>query len=564
MDILQQQVKRALRQLFLQRLLWRITWGCSLCLLLAAVLLGIDRFFGLIGLSLATWLISGFCVGLVASAVWTWVTRPRLLEAAWELDHRFDLRERISSALSLSERDLQSPAGQALLDDAVKRVKKLDVNERFPIQFRPAHLLPLAPVVLAILLNLIPQPVGSPNELEAKTTKSLTDSEKEELKKTRVELAKRMKEAEKKGLKEAKKTFEKLEEELRKLEKDSDKRERTETLVKLNEFAKEIEARKNKLGSSAKMKEKLNRLKQLGDGPAKKLAKALQKGDFKQAAQELQKLQQQMKNDELSQDQQAKLEKQLNELKEKINQLAEQQEQAKQNLQEQLDQARQTGQQQQAQQMLEQLQQLSQTDPQMQQMQQLADQLQQAAQQMQNGQKQAASEAMQQAQDAMQQMAQQADEMQMMQEALDRLEQAKCQMCQGGGDGMGQGKKKPGFGQGKQPGQGQGPGKRMAQGNGGKGQGDGLGEGQGEGFRPEEEVDTKTVDSFVKPEVGQGSAVIVGYEDGPNIAGEVAEEIKSTIEAARNAEADPTTQQTLPRRYQDHVKQYMRNLREAE
>ena len=60
-------------------------------------------------------------VGLVAAIVWTLVSRRSVLDAAIELDLRFGLKERVSSSLSLSEDDLQSDAGRALVKDALKK-----------------------------------------------------------------------------------------------------------------------------------------------------------------------------------------------------------------------------------------------------------------------------------------------------------------------------------------------------------------------------------------------------------------------------------------------------------
>ena len=67
-----------------------------------------------------------------------------------------------------------------------------------------------------------------------------------------------------------------------------------------------------------------------------------------------------------------------------------------------------------------------------------------------------------------------------------------------------------------------------------------------EGERPENVHNTKLYDDKVKQNVGKGSAVITGLVDGPNSKGQVVEEIKTQVEAAKHEDADPLTGQRLP------------------
>jgi hypothetical protein len=86
---------------------------------------------------------------------------------------------------------------------------------------------------------------------------------------------------------------------------------------------------------------------------------------------------------------------------------------------------------------------------------------------------------------------------------------------------------------------------------------DGKGKAEGaEGPRPERAHDTKTYDSKVKQEVGKGSFVINGLVEGPNAKGQVMEEIKTQVQAAKRESEDPLTGQRLPRQQRDHVQQY--------
>ena len=59
--------------------------------------------------------------GVAAAAVWTIVSRRTALDAAIEIDRRFELRERVASSISLSETEQHTHAGQALVKDADPR-----------------------------------------------------------------------------------------------------------------------------------------------------------------------------------------------------------------------------------------------------------------------------------------------------------------------------------------------------------------------------------------------------------------------------------------------------------
>ena len=61
----------------------------------------------------ALWLGGAAIVGTIAASVWTFARSRTPLDAAVEIDKRFELRERIASSLSLTEEDLATEAGAA-------------------------------------------------------------------------------------------------------------------------------------------------------------------------------------------------------------------------------------------------------------------------------------------------------------------------------------------------------------------------------------------------------------------------------------------------------------------
>jgi hypothetical protein len=94
--------------------------------------------------------------------------------------------------------------------------------------------------------------------------------------------------------------------------------------------------------------------------------------------------------------------------------------------------------------------------------------------------------------------------------------------------------------------------------------GDGLGEGHGFGDRPEDRTDAKFHDSTVKQKTGRGAAIVSGFVEGPNVKGQVQQEIQEQFETAKSDNADPLTGQRLPRDYRDHTRKYFDAFREGQ
>ena len=239
-----------------------------------------------------------FGLGFIAAAVWTYVTRPNSLEAAIELDKRYQLKERVSSALNLPATEFDTPAGQALIEDAERRIKKVEVSEHFGLKIKPTALLPVVPALIAFLVILLVPVV----KLQTADASNSTNANKE-LKKPNANIKPLIKSVKKKreqaktaGLKEAERLFEKLEQGTKEI---SPKEDQKKTLVKLNKLADELKKRAKQLGNAEKLKQQLNNLKNMEKGPADKFGKAMKDGDLNKGLNELKKLQQQLANNEL-------------------------------------------------------------------------------------------------------------------------------------------------------------------------------------------------------------------------------------------------------------------------
>lgn len=542
MDVLKQQIRRAQRRLSLQRFLGLLSWCWFGALALAAAAIAIDKFQPL-GVRPEAWIGGALALGLLVAVGWTWFTRRGPLEAALEIDRRFGLKERVSSTLALSPEQLESSAGRALVEDAVKRIDRLHVADQFRIKLNRWSWAPLAPAALAALISLLPAVSGSKaggsvaTKADRKAVKTSTES-------LRKKLIERRKEAREQGLKDAEDLFARLEQGTKELTK-SDAADRKQALVKLNDLAKDLEKRRQRLGGGDKLQDQLKQLKDIQQGPGDKLAKALQKGDFQQALQNLKELRNQLDNDNLDAESKAQLAKQLDQMEKKLKQLVDAHKKLKQDLQQQAKQLRQQGRNKEADEIEKQLAKLDQQAPQMEQLERMADKLGQCSQCMKQGNKAGAKAAMDAMQAELAELQQQADEMAMLDEALSELDMTKdamnCQECDGAGCPSCRSSGSNRLGRPEM----------------------GLGRGRGTGPRPEEKTNSGFFDTKARTKTGKGAAVVVGSVKGPNVKGQVQQQIQTEFEAAKAANEDPLTEQELPRAYREHAQKYFDSLREG-
>src|SRR5690349_12573687 len=111
---LELRVRQARRRLFTQALLNRVglAWGCALAVSLLLFLLEPVVLPGAPGY--LKWAVLASAAGIATIlAVWAVLrAAPSRLSAGLAIDQRFDLKERVTTALSLTPRDQSSPAGQ--------------------------------------------------------------------------------------------------------------------------------------------------------------------------------------------------------------------------------------------------------------------------------------------------------------------------------------------------------------------------------------------------------------------------------------------------------------------
>ncbi len=546
METLRRQIRRAHRRLILQSFGGKLAWCWFFSLLAAALAIAAGKYWPVSDQRTWAWgtLGTALGVGAIAAALWTWARRRNRLDAAIEIDRRFGLKQRVSSALTLDGPTLHSEAGQALVHDAAERLKRIDVAEQFRMRLDRRALLPLAAAAVAFVLAVFVNGRVPEAAARAATTESA------QIKKSAQTLVKKLdqqrREAEEKGLPEADALLKQLEENTKNLAA-KDQADRKQTLAALNELVKDAEKRRQQLSSGAELKQQLSQLKNLQQGPAEKLGQALKNGDLKKALQELDKLKDQLANNQLDPQAQQAMAKQLEQLRDALEKKVEAHEQAKRELQDEIEAQRRAGNTAQADKLQQQLDKLAEKGPQMDKLSRMAQQLKQASQSMKQGDgKQAA--------DALAQLGQQLageqlemEEMEMLESALDEVADCKkamaCKECNGEGCAACQGGKiDDKWGR-----------KNMAR-----------GQGRASGAREERKNDTSFYDSQVKQNVGRGGSVVTGVANGPNRKGQVQQEIKGQFSNAEQQTAEALTGQRLPHDYRDHAKKYFDALREGQ
>ena len=551
MDQLRKQVARARRRMNLQRVLELLPWSLLAALLVCVAALAIPKIWVVPvdpRVWLACWLGGSLAVGVLATLAYAYSTRRNDLEAASEIDHRFGLKERVSSALALTPDEADTDIGQALLNDSARRVERIEVAERFGVQAGWRALLPLLPLLAVFALAMFVPDATSQSAQASTDAERLAEIKKikQEANSLKKSLERKRRQMEAKGLKDAELLLKELEKSLEDINSEDDV-DRKKALVKINDMAQKLAERRQQLGDTEQMRSQLDKLKSIQQGPAEKLARAMKQGDFPKAMQELEKLKEQLSKGELSDEQRQQLTKQLEQMQQKVQEMQNSFEQAKQDLERQIQEKVNSGDMAGANDLQKQLDQLNRLNNQMERLAQMSQKMQQASNSLKQGNQQQAAQQLSQMLDELQQMQNEMDELATLNEMLDQIAECKNGMNQNGegdmlADGFGDMGLDGMFGQ----------------------PGEGLGSGQGRGERPEEATDTGNYSSKVAAKIQKGPAAVVGEADGPNRAGLTREEVKQVIVGELTENSDPLTDQRLPKDQLDHAKEYFERFRRGD
>ena len=224
-------------------------------------------------------------------SAWTIISNRSPLDAAIEIDRRFDLRERIASSLSLSPDEQSSEAGRAVVNDALRAVGRIDVDDKFRVRLgrrarcgrscrRRSCLCSWRSSTTgrhrAASIRMRPRrrhrkPRPHSNRSARKWKSSGRSSTKKKAWRRPTACSSKSNKA-RASLTEKKRST------------------RSKAAVKLNDLAKQLEERRQQLGGKDGLKEQFQKMKNLGAGPADKAAEAMKQGDWKKALDEVEKL----------------------------------------------------------------------------------------------------------------------------------------------------------------------------------------------------------------------------------------------------------------------------------
>ena len=565
MNEINKQVARARRQLIAGKFFNILTLAVFGGLLLAVIGIAIPKIWHLSFLQtqeqsdawMYCWILGGVFAGFLVACGLTWRGGVSHLNAAVEIDRRFGLKERLSSAVSLNPVMAETGVGRALIMDAVSSAETIDVRDQF--RYRPTWfaLMPLVPALILVVLIFIPN--AEKKAVAAEAEKIDRQQIAVAVKEFKKKVEEKREQLVAKGLKDAGKDLKALEKRFDKLldDRNSDKKD---TLVQLNDIKKKIEERRKKLGSSNELKQSLNKLKDSGQGPAKQLADALSKGELEEARKAIKELANKLKEGDLNKIEMKKLARDLEQMANELKKIVDKHEAEKRKLQDQIKKALDQGNLDKAAQLQQRLDEKKDLDRQQDKIKKMAENLKKCANCMKSGANgrpkqgkqgdpkqpgqggEQRAQAMREAGQSLEDLAQQIQEMQQALEELEALEDLEkmadgCKQCmnQGGNE-----QDEP------------------------KWQDWAQGRGIGGGKRGLEKEDTGSFRSRVKGKLQQGETIISGTADGKNLTGRSASEIRELVRSSMSKDSDPLENQKLSRSQREHAQQYFKALRETQ
>jgi len=527
-----------------QRFLASLVWSLAGALALATVALAVERYTGT-AIPGPTWWPFAAAAGLavVLSVVLAVVRGPNPTDAAVALDRAFGLNERLSTAITLPEELRETPAGRALIADAIRHVTDLDVAARFGLRLPRRAWVPLVPLILAGAILLGPEWSRQIAAARSPDAAAATATEKKELTKQSSALAQkaaqRRSELDKAKFAEAEKLLAQVEKTANDLAK-TPPAKKDQAMVTLNKLTEAIKDRQKQLGSPEQVNRQLQQLQQMAnDGPGDQFMKELAKGDYAKAAQEMKQLRDKLASGKMTEKEKEALKAQVADMAKQLEKLAnlekrkEQLEAAKKNgglSQEQFD---------------KEMAKLNDQAKKLESLQKMAAQLDQAQKAMAQGDTKKAAEALGMSQQKLEQMAKDLQEMQSLEGAMADLQNAKNGMSGEGqeGDGNQFGDNFNQLGQGN---------------NRNRGDGEGRNRGIGNGPRPEAPDNVASYNTRSKNQYGKGAAVIEGTAPPTSqTKGTSQITIQGEVEAATNgASADALTNQKIPKSVEKHIRGY--------
>ncbi len=607
-------IARTRRRIFADTWLQTLGWMALVWVGLAALVLVADKLFALRVPVDQVWVYGSLGgVLFILAPVLASTRQPVESIAATMMDDRLGLKDSLGTAL-YAESIKEDPFAKQVLADAERLASKTRVNEAFPIRLGTGWSYALAGgAVCALMAVFLPEGdlLGIEGNQEQKQ-QQLAEAEQVQRQVLEANAILREVDTSKSELVEA--DPDDIYKELASITKRdlTNPDFRKEAITKLASIQEKLAvAEKNKKQEIKTAKNNMTKLDPGKRGPADRFADAMRRGDFEQAKKELQRLADGLQG--MPESEKQALKDQLEAMSDQLDQMAEQQkqaqQQAQQNIQQQLQNAgltqnqiqqlQQQGYNQQAvqqavqqslqnqgmnqQQAQQQAQQTAQNVSQQQQQSQNAAQSQSQCQGMGSGLGQMASslggsqpgqngqnsqnnlgqqgqfsQGAWQAQQQLNQLQQMQNQLNQMQNAQQQMQQAMSQ-CQGMGQNQGQGMgQNPGQGQGSNSGQNQ-TGNPNTQNNSVGGRMGGSG-GNNQVLGVERQTAPYSTSTEQDIQQGQGRVIASWQENGQMVAGEATVEFDKTMTEARNDAERAITDDRVPRRYHNAVKDYFQQM----
>lgn len=532
-----------------------------------------------------TWIFIGAgTLATLIAFIWSMVRRKKTLVVAQEVDERANLRESLSTALYMERQAQQTndPWARAMLEDAEVAARRVLVPQVIPIQSPRSWAAPFL-ALLGVVVAWFALPSfdiwGKEKQFaQKKQNEAQVVAVKAELNETKDKIKEALARTTPQLLDEPA-TPEAKEQKALETDPEAIKRAALRELTDLTQKMQEAQMSEKALQSEA-LRETMQQLRQPGPGPLDEMSKALSKGEFADAKEALQQLQNKLAEGKLSDEQKAQLKQQMQNMAQQLEKLAKDQQQLVKELQKQgldkktaEDLAKKTGDPAQLKEALEKMPGLNQE--QKNDLMKMAQAQQQASQQCQNMSQSMskAAEGMSQngmsqaGQEGMQDMQQQMSEAEMMQSDMENLEaamkEAKEQMAKLGNE-MAKNGMREGDGQNDGEGQCEGGGKlgQWRQGDSGnQGQGSG-GPGKGNGDSPEAvAADFQLERKKTKVNTGKGPVIGSRLVYGDQIRGESVAEFGEAVATAEDTAAEGIDSMRVPREMEAAVKNYFGTLK---
>lgn len=559
MTHLERQIHAAQRRLLLNRWLRTICICWAISFAVVAVILFIQRSFDL-GWPVGGIALSVLGAGTVASIIWALVGREGPEAAAARLDQAAGLRERLSSGQYCEKDD--DPFARAVVADAERISASITARRHLPLAVpRPLPWTFSSALAAALMFLIVPGWLKPIEETKAQQTAVRVEQARDDVEKKLEPL---------KQMVESNPVLEQYREEIEGLDKLAGGKLRRpddirhEAVKKLDNLADKMRQRREnpEFDSVREMRKMLRRVEPT-EAPTDKLAQALAKGDFEAAAEEVEKLQEQLATLKHDKDKET-----VQKLSEQLERIAQQIEQAAKDdrLEEELERMGLTPEETQrileslAKKDMEQLKkELAEKGLNEQEIDKLAKQMQQkqgageAAKQLAQKLGQAAAAAAQgqtgDAQSALSQSGAQLSELEQLEQEMNQLDSAMAALDGAKGD-MGQG-------QGENDGSGEGDGDKPGKGGmGPKGQGTGS-------LASEEKTDVDFKTEKGKVTVGKGGTTGQFLVDAAQVPGEVGSSVAEIVTAAERDASDRIKRDRIPRQYQNAVKAYFSNVQRS-